>query len=201
MYLSAFAKLTARSLILSLSLTVAPVAVAQPSSFLQSLAAAAGEDQVVADWYRTTGYKTLWTGPEDAARRQALLTAISTAADHGLPVPRYDAATLAAAFRAAETEGDRGRVEVAMTRAYLAWARDLTSGALVPAKVDKGIVRDIDVLDPNALLARMANGDPETVLKWLVPKSPVYLHLMKAKIGLEAQIASGGWGLRLRRQR
>lgn len=194
MFLSAFARLTTRSLVLSLSLAIAPVAVAQPSSFLQSLAAAAGDDQVIADWYRTTGYKTLWTGPEDAARRQALLTAISTAGDHGLPVSRYDAATLAAAFRAAETEGDRGRVEVAMTRAYLAWARDLTSGALVPAKVDKGIVREIDVLDPNALLTRMANGDPETVLRWLVPKSPAYLHLMKAKIGLEAQIASGGWG-------
>jgi len=43
-------------------------------------------------------------------------------------------------------------------------------------------------------LARMANGDPETVLNWLLPKSPAYLQLMKAKIGLEAQIDAGGWG-------
>jgi murein L,D-transpeptidase YcbB/YkuD len=194
MDLSTMARLTARWAFLVISLAVAPLAQAQPSSFTHSVAAAASDDQVVADWYRAAGYRTLWTGPEDAARRQALFSAIAMAPDHGLPVARYDAAALSAAFRSAATEGDRGRIEVAMTRAYLAWARDLTSGALEPASVDKGIVRDIDVMDPRLLLDRMANGDPETVLKRLLPKSSVYMHLMKAKIGLEAQIAAGGWG-------
>ncbi|WP_136645438.1 murein L,D-transpeptidase [Tabrizicola sp. YIM 78059] len=194
MVISAFARLTACTVFLSCSLALSPAVQAQPSSFTQSLAAAASEDQTIADWYRKTGYKTLWTGPEDAGRRQALLTAISAAADHGLPVARYDAKSLAAAFRSAQTEADRGRVEVEMTRAYLAWAHDLTSGALDPAKVDKGIVRKIDVTDPAVFLVRMANGDPATVLSRLLPKSSVYLNLMKAKIGLEAQIAAGGWG-------
>jgi murein L,D-transpeptidase YcbB/YkuD len=176
-----------------LSLSSVPVR-AQSTSFPQALAAAASEDALVAEWYRETGYQTLWTGPADAARRAALLAAIGTAPDHGLPAARYDAAALTAAFHAAQTEGDRGRLEVAMTRAYLAWARDLTSGALEPAKVDKGIVREIAVIDPKVLLTRMAKGNPEAVLDWLVPTSPAYLHLMKAKIGLEAQIAAGGWG-------
>lgn len=167
---------------------------AQTAAFTQSLAATASADEVVAEWYRETGYRTLWTGPADAGRRAAFLTAIQAAQDHGLPVSRYDAAALTARLRAAETEGDRGRIEVEMTQAYLAWARDLTSGALDPKQVDAGILRQIDRIDPKILLTRIANGNPEAVLKWLEPKSPVYLQLMKAKLGLEAQIAAGGWG-------
>ena len=181
-------------LALVLSQGIAPAVPAQTAAFTQSLAATASADQVVADWYRETGYETLWTGPEDAARRVAFLTAILSARDHGLPVARYDAAALMARLRAAETEGDRGRIEVEMTQAYLAWARDLTSGALEPKQVDAGIVRQIDRIDPKTLLTRIANGNPEAVLKWLEPKSPVYMQLMKAKLGLEAQIAAGGWG-------
>jgi murein L,D-transpeptidase YcbB/YkuD len=161
---------------------------------VQSLAAAASEDAAVAEWYRTNDYPTLWTGAEDAARREALLSALGTAADHGLPVARYDAAALRAALLAARTEGDRGRAEIALTRAYLAWAHDLTSGAIAPAEVDPGILREIAVIDPAVLLSRMAAGDPRAVLDWLVPKSPAYVNLMKAKIGLEAVIEDGAWG-------
>jgi murein L,D-transpeptidase YcbB/YkuD len=172
----------------------APVVSAQTAAFTQSLAASASSDEVVAAWYRETGYETLWTGADDADRRAAFLKAIASAADHGLPVARYDAEALVAKIQAAETEGDRGRVEVEMTQAYLAWARDLTSGALVPKEVDAGILREIDRVDPKVLLTRIANGNPDVVLKWLEPKSTVYLQLMKAKFGLEAQIAAGGWG-------
>ncbi len=188
-------KLSRLSLLVALSLVVmAPSAEADATAFTQSLAATAASDEVIAEWYRTTNYETLWTGPKDAARRAALLAAISTARDHGLPVPRYDAQALTAALQAAETEGDRGRVEVEMTRAYLAWARDLTSGALVPQEIDAGIVREINRIEPQVLLTRIADGEPQAVLDWLLPTSPQYLQLMKAKLGLEAQIATGGWG-------
>jgi murein L,D-transpeptidase YcbB/YkuD len=187
-----------RSLFVSLSLVLAQglafVAEAQTAAFTQSLAATASKDEAVAEWYRTTAYDTLWTGADDAARRSAFLAAIATAKDHGLPVTRYDASALMAMLRAAETEGDRGRAEVEMTRAYLAWARDLTSGALNPGDVDSGIVREINQIDPQVLLTRIANGDPDVVLAWLQPKSVPYLQLMKAKIGLEAEVAAGGWG-------
>ena len=166
----------------------------EPPAFVQALAAAASDDEALAEWYRTNDYPTLWTGADDAARREALLGALETAADHGLPVLRYDAAALRVALLEARTEGDRGRAEVALSRAYLAWAHDLTSGAIVPANVDPGILREIEVIDPGVLLSRMAAGEPRVVLDWLVPKSPAYMNLMKAKIGLEAVIADGGWG-------
>jgi murein L,D-transpeptidase YcbB/YkuD len=187
------------SLALALSVAILPliskpVRAAEPPAFVQALAAAASEDAAIAEWYRTHDYRTLWTGAADAARREALISALSAAADHGLPVARYDADALRASLRAAATEGDRGRAEMALTRAYLAWAHDLTSGAVEPARIDKGILREIPVIDPSVLLSRMATGDPEVVLDRLLPKSPAYLNLMKAKIGLEADIASGGWG-------
>ena len=95
---------------------------APSNAFVQSLATAAADDPAIADWYRTTGYQPLWTDADDADRRAAFLTAILAAPDHGLPVARYDAAVLTDALRAAESEGDRGRAELMMTRAYLAWA-------------------------------------------------------------------------------
>jgi L,D-transpeptidase YcbB len=175
------------------TLPVGP-AFSETQAFAQSLAAVAGEDEVIAAWYRKTGYEALWTGADDAERRQALLTAVKAAPDHGLPTVRYDAGALAQSLQTAVTEGDRARVEVAMTKAYLAWARDLTSGFLEPVEVDPGILREIDRIDPETLLSRIANGNPDRVMAWLLPKSPAYLALMKAKIGLEAEIAAGGWG-------
>ena len=186
-----------RSALLSLSLLVALVpgnAVAQPQAFTQSLAASASAEPAIADWYRSTGYRTLWTGAADADRRAALLAALATADLHGLPRPRYDAAALTAALASAETEADRGRIEVELTRAYLAWAGDLTAGALDPADVDDGILREVARPDPQILLQRIAGADPQAVLAGLLPTSPVYVQLMKAKLDLEAVIAAGGWG-------
>ena len=111
-------RLGCRSWLVPLSLVLcqalSPMAFAQSATsgstaFTQSLAATASADEAVAAWYRETGYDTLWTGAEDADRRTAFLAAITRAADHGLPVARYDAAVLTAALQAAETEGDRGR--------------------------------------------------------------------------------------------
>ncbi len=196
MNLSAPSRLPSLALILALAVTpfLAAPATAQVSAFAQSLSVAASDDAEIATWYAKTAYEPLWTGTDDAERRLAFLAAIARAPDHGLPVLRYDVAALTAALQAAESEGDRGRVEVALTRAYLAWARDLTSGAIDPAKVDSGIVREIDRIDPQTLLTRIASGKPQAVLDWLMPTSAAYLNLMKAKIGLEAQIAAGGWG-------
>ena len=169
-------------------------AVSQTTAFVRAVATSAADQPVIAEWYRKTDYAALWTDTEDAPRRQAFLAAVITATDHALPVQRYDANALRAAFVAAETEGDRGRLEVMMTRAYLAWASDLTSGMLEPAKVDEGIVRQVTVIDPVVLLSRMSAGDPETVLRGLYPSSVAYAQLLKAKINLAGLISAGGWG-------
>ena len=199
-----FGRLAGSALLLGLIGGFSPMALAQgltdpapalaPSPFAQSLAVAAAEDPAVAEWYRLHGYAAIWTGEADAPRRAALFAALATARDHGLPPARYDAAGLRAALTSARTEGDRGRAEVALMRAYLAWAHDLTSGVLEPKKIDSTIVRQIDQEDPAWLMTRIAGDDPQGVLRSLIPHSDTYVQLMKAKIGLETQIEAGGWG-------
>lgn len=167
-----------------------------PSPFVQTIAAEASDDAAIAAFYAESGYRTLWTGEaaQDVQRRGALLAALSRAADHGLPVARYDVAKLTAMLGTAQTEGDRARAEVALTRAYLAFARDVKTGATDPKKVDPGIVRDIARPDPALLLAQMQTRNPAEVMHSLLPTSPRYAQLMRAKLALEAKITDGGWG-------
>ena len=178
---------------LSALMLSAPAAQAQVTPFSQALAEAAAADDAVAAFYVSRAYAPFWTAPDQAARRQAFLSAIAQAHDHGLPVARYDANGLVNLFRSARTEGDRGRIEAAMTRAFLAYARDLRTGILEPSKVDPTIHREPLRDDPALLLARFEGADPAAFLRDLAPDAPEYARLMKEKIALERVIASGGW--------
>ena len=68
-------RLMTAALALGAFLPLATPLTAQVSSFARSMAEAASEDEVVAAFYRNRNYQTLWTGPHDQARRNALLTA------------------------------------------------------------------------------------------------------------------------------
>lgn len=165
------------------------------SAFARSLAEAVAEDEGLAAHYRASGYADLWTGPDDSDRRAAALRVFASAADHGLPRARYDRDALVDAYTSARTEGDRGRVEAAMSRAYLAYARDVSSGALTPSKIDKGIVREIARPDSLGLMQRLARAErPGDFLQRLAPSAPEYARLLKEKLRLEDLIAHGGWG-------
>lgn len=163
------------------------------TAFARALAEAVSADDGLAGYYKSTGYADLWTGADDASRRHAALQAFAAAPDQGLPAARYDSAALIAAFQAVQTEGDRGRVEAAMSRAYLAYARDLSSGVLTPSKVDPTIVREIVRPEPDAVLHAIAASDqPAAVLQGFAPEAPEYARLIKEKLALEALIEAGG---------
>ncbi len=186
---------SALALILGLLTSQAVADGSKNTAFTRALAEAAASDETLAAFYRENGYDDLWTGPDDAARRTAALQTFSQAGVHGLPTQRYDAKGLLDRFQNAQTEGDRGRLEVAMSAAYLSYARDLSSGALTPAKVDPGIVREITRPDPAQLMAEIAAApEPARVLRDLAPSAPEYARLLKEKLALEAAIAAGGWG-------
>ena len=167
---------------------------AEESAFVQALAANLSEDAGLAAFYHSRNYAPLWTGPVDAERRSALLNVLARAGDHGLPVVRYDVGALVDAFHRAVTERDRGRVEAAMSRAFLAYARDVKSGVLDPTKVAPGILRVVERPDTVGLLAAIAEGDAMTVLASLPPKSPEYARLMKEKLALQEALSGAGWG-------
>nr|WP_232295750.1 L,D-transpeptidase family protein [Pseudorhodobacter aquimaris] len=163
----------------------------EASAFRKSVAEAAADDQAIAGFYHDSGYAPIWTGPEHEARRMALVAALSNAGVHGLPVARYDVAGLIAAAKAARTEGDRGRLDVRMTRALLDYARDVQTGALVPAKVLNEIKHQVPVRDRRANLEAFAASGPVAFLKSLPPRTQAYAQLMRAKYELEQR---SDWG-------
>ena len=163
-------------------------------AFSQSIAAAASADKAVAEYYRASNYAPIWTGPGQEARRSALLSALSGAGAHGLPVKRYDPAALIAAAAAARTEGDRGRLDVMLTRALLDYAQDVQTGALDPGKIVKLIKREVPLRDRRANLEAFVAGEPVAFLKSLPPRTQAYAQLMRAKFELEQRVAAGGWG-------
>lgn len=181
--------------VLALILLAGAPAKAETTAFSRALAEAASSDEAMAAFYREAGYATLWTGPADQARRASLLQALAEAGDQGLPLGRYDRAGLIAAFQNAVTEGDRGRLEAAMSKVFLTYARDVSSGVLTPVKVDSGILREGTRPDPALLMDGFAAAaDPGAFLRDLAPDSAEYARLVKEKLRLEAVIAAGGWG-------
>lgn len=175
-------------------LSVAPLH-AETGAFARAVAEAASGNETLSAFYRASGYDTVWTGPDDVGRRSAFLTALAAAPDQGLPAARYDREGLIAAFRNAVTEGDRGRAEAAMSKAYLTYADDLSAGVVTPKKVDPGILREISQPDLASLMTGMATAPhPAAFLRDLAPESPEYARLMAEKLRLDRVIEQGGWG-------
>jgi L,D-transpeptidase YcbB len=177
------------------NLAFAVAAEPQITPFSQSVAISAAEDEAIAAVYTARNYAPIWTGAGDATRRQALLTVLAGAGDHGLPVASYDPVVLKQAFQAATTEGDRGRVDVMMTRAALDYMHDMRMGVISPRSIDATIVIERAVFDDGAMLAAfLAAPSPERFLRDLVPDAPEYAQLMKERIRLQRLVADGGWG-------
>jgi murein L,D-transpeptidase YcbB/YkuD len=187
------------ALALVLALAAAEAPAVEITVFRQAVAEAAVEDAAIAAFYRARDYAPLWTGEDAAARRAALLSALAQAPAHGLPAVRYHPDAIAEAFRTARGEREIGRLEVAVTRAFLAFARDIQSGALEPAQVLPGeIRRELPRRDPGMLLAAFAAApDPAAFLRALAPRSAAYAMLLREKARLERVIAAGGWGPRV----
>jgi len=166
-------------------------------AFAQAVAEAAlGADEVGA-FYRSNGYQPIWTGASEAekARLTALLKAILSAEDHGLPAETYDTTELRAMMRAISSPRERGRVEVALSRLFLSYAHQIQTGVLTPKTIDKYMVRDPNRRDGTELLnSFMAADNPEAFMHTLVPTSDEYARLMHKKFELQRQIAQGGWG-------
>ncbi|MCB1365184.1 MAG: L,D-transpeptidase family protein [Rhodobacteraceae bacterium] len=189
-------KLLTPAFFVLLWLAATPVG-AQVTAFKQAVAEAASADDAVAAFYRANGYEPLWTDPGEAARarRAALLDALSGAGAHGLPLNRYDPGALMQQMRAVRTTRDLGLVEVALSRAFLGYARDVQSGILTPSRVDEGIVREVKYRDATAQLTELAAAAaPSAYMRGLAPRTAEYRALMKQKMRLEDLIASGGWG-------
>jgi len=169
---------------------------AQVTAFMQSVAESASKDQGLTEFYRANGYKGIWTGNrgQDRARRQALLKALASAGDHGLPVNNYDTQFLEANMRAVKSERDLGRIEVELSRLFLQYARDVQTGILNPNRIDPGLVMEVPYRGRAQTLDAFSKSSPAAFIRALPPSSPEYTRLMKEKMKLERVLGKGGWG-------
>ncbi len=174
-----------------------PAAAQQFPAFRQALAEGASFDSGVSAFYRARDFAPIWTGAEHADRRTALINALSRASDHGLPASRYDLPAVLAAFDAVESERDRALLEAKVTRVFLRYATDLTSGVIDPGRIDRNFVRELPRPDAETLLSEFAEAPPAAFIRNLAPTAPEYSRLFRAKQSLEQVVAAGGWGPRV----
>ncbi|MDX8352060.1 L,D-transpeptidase family protein [Cognatiyoonia sp. IB215182] len=174
-------------------LSAAPVQ-ARVTEFNQAVAEAASRDPDLAAFYRARNFEGIWSNRGDRARRNALITAFSSAGDHGLPTARYDAEALMAQLQSAQTPAEQGRLEVELSRLFLEYARDVQTGMLIPSQVIGSIHRQVPYRPRLQTLQAFAQSNPAAFLRALPPNSPEYTRLMRQKMAMERLVATGGWG-------
>ena len=200
-FVQAFTRMVSIALLWALSTSgVAAKSETQVTAFMQSVAEAASEDKDIAAFYRSVEFQPLWTGKGRVfrERRSALFDALERSDEHGLVPSQYDISELKSQIRSARTKRDLGQVEVAISRTFLDYARDVQTGMLVPKRIDDGLVRKVPYRDREAYLANFAESNPEKYLKSLAPTSAEYARLRKEKLLLERQLGRGGWGAPIR---
>ncbi|MFZ3583745.1 L,D-transpeptidase family protein [Loktanella sp. DJP18] len=169
---------------------------AQVTAFRQAVAESAARDEDLATFYRGRGFEGIWTGDTSAAtaRRNALMSALAGAGAHGLPADRYDPNRLIAQLRAATTPAAQGAAEVALSSAFLTYARNVQTGILTPSSVLPLIVREVPLRSRLGTLQGFVQSNPDAFLRSLPPSSPEYARLMREKLRLENLLAEGGYG-------
>lgn len=170
---------------------------AQVTAFKQAVAETAARDDDIATYYRENGYQPVWTveGEAGTARRKALMAAIQHADDHGLPSVRYNFEDLYQMMADTRSPRDLGLLEVAMSKSFLAYARDVQTGMFVPSSLDSGIARKAPLRDRQSYLTNLvSSADAQEFFDVLPPQNMEYVRLMKEKLRLERVVANGGWG-------
>ncbi|WP_375261891.1 murein L,D-transpeptidase [Palleronia sp.] len=171
-------------------------AAAQVTPYMQAVAVAAAGDDALSTFYRDAEYEALWTDADsdDRARREALLTAVSKAELHGLPVDRYDAERLRTMMSNATDARARGNLEVELSRIFLRFASDISTGILKPNKVVPHIKRTPLENNRLDLLRGLASERPGTFMEGLAPESPEYARLMRERLRLVDVMQTDAWG-------
>ncbi len=169
---------------------------AQMTAFRMGVAQAAADDQTLARFYRGREFQGFWTGTDAAAeaRRDALLAALADAPLQGLPASEFNVDALIAQMTSARTPMQKAAVDVEMTRLFLAYAREISGGVVVPTSVDDGIKRTVRHQAPAAILTDFAVSEPFAYFRSLPPQTAQYAGLLKARLDLEAMARAGGWG-------
>ena len=159
----------------------------------EEMAARFANSPEVFAFYAARDFAPIWTGegPEFELRRAALLAALESSGDHGLPRATYDIAGLRAGF----ATGADIATELRAALTYLDYAQDINAGVLEPATLAEDIHKTTPRQSSEALLSGFASADnPMIYLSNLTPQHPQYARLQRAMFDLARVVEAGGWG-------
>lgn len=179
-----------------------PTAVAHSAGRTEALRVAllpaGAADEGARRFYEDTAYHGVWFDAGGAASRaEALIAALEDVASHALPANRYPVIALRAAVEAAKAGDDAAMAaaEIALTKTYLGYASDVTSGILEPRRIDRDLHVFPERPDAQWLMARLAQStDPAAFIASLAPQAPGYDRLRAELARLDAIAGVGDWG-------
>ncbi len=151
-------------------------------------------EEVIRDFYAKRENRSLWFDQGGLnARGKTLLAVLARAPEHGLNPASYGMPKLAE--RAAKADGaSRSEIEHALTRAYLDYAGDVSSGVVENPRKVQAMFRDPKRPDPRKLLDDVAKaGDFAKFLENLPPDTRRYQNLKVSLAQYRAIEKKGGW--------
>ena len=160
--------------------------------------ASAGDPDVdlgaVRDFYLGRAFRPLWID-EDGATLAARIFAARLAASEsdGLYPVDYDAGFFAENLEATGP-AERADLEFKLSRALLAYGRDLSAGRVDPARVDSELHIRPSAVPAEELFAAAEGVDFAAYLSALAPQSVNYARLKAALADYRRLAGRGGWG-------
>ena len=148
---------------------------------------------LVGSYYDDPANQPIWVkngGPTPAAAE--LLEALSRAGEDGLDTNDYLSGPIIDTHRLT-TDDDAAGYELAMSQAFLAFARDVHSGQTSPAVNASDIVIPRKPVDAVAWLSLARDAGVEGALEKLRPEHPQYFQLRQMLKGYRTLAAKGGW--------
>ncbi|MFQ5566238.1 MAG: murein L,D-transpeptidase [Paracoccaceae bacterium] len=153
-------------------------------------------------FYEARAYRPVWLAEDGAAApaARALLAWAGAADANALPASRYGVSGLAARLARARSGAfsDAAALETDLTRLFLTYARDISSGLLEPRSVSRNIDVEPRRPDPAVLLAGIgASADIPAFLDGLAPAGPAYDRLLSLYADMREIARNGGWGTKI----
>ncbi|MEL6920580.1 MAG: L,D-transpeptidase family protein [Pseudomonadota bacterium] len=147
----------------------------------------------VLPYYALPGAENLWTsGSSLSAEGEALIAAIEGAMADGLVPSDY----LPLALRNLQPlsgAADAVGLELSLSNAFMAFARDLHAGRTTPSVTDPEIVIARKDSDPAQWLGMVQRDGVARALQMLRPQHPQYFQLRQLLAGYRSLAARGGW--------
>ena len=146
----------------------------------------------IASFYIGRNYEPFWVKSE--RRLENLVSSISEAKLHGLPLSRYPLEEL----RQSIFENDlsqKAKLELMATETFLLFAQDISGGILNPNKIDNNINVTPERKDAKVLLASLTDSvNINLFFRSLFPSSSEYKSLLNELKKLRETSLNGSWG-------